>query len=212
MAAPVNQSVYQFSEDSTHTSGDKGTLALGVRQDSTGGLVSASGDYAPFLVDASGRMKVVQPSSFKPPAAPTVITVVKPGIPGAPVADSAWFVDSFPAANQVASATRAAPGAGRHNVITWVAASYAQPTASTTQPRSRDIQLRHISAGSSSTSYLFILAMGLEDVQGVSNALVMTDVALVANENRSLKLTFNSAGGSGTFQAVAMGGYVTSTT
>jgi hypothetical protein len=49
----------QYNEDSPHTSGDTGTMALVVRKDSAGTLVGADGDYAPLQVDASGALRVV---------------------------------------------------------------------------------------------------------------------------------------------------------
>lgn len=46
-------------EDSAHTTGDIGAMALAVRNDTEGSLVSADGDYAPLQVDATGRLRVV---------------------------------------------------------------------------------------------------------------------------------------------------------
>lgn len=46
------------AEDSAHTSGDVGVMSLAVRNDADTSLVSADGDYAPFQVDALGRLKV----------------------------------------------------------------------------------------------------------------------------------------------------------
>jgi hypothetical protein len=49
----------EFAEDSAHASGDYGQMALAVRSDAGGSLVSADGDYSPFSIDASGRLRVV---------------------------------------------------------------------------------------------------------------------------------------------------------
>jgi hypothetical protein len=46
------------AEDSGHTSGDVGVMALGVRQDSGGAIAGADGDYTPFQVDSSGNLRV----------------------------------------------------------------------------------------------------------------------------------------------------------
>lgn len=46
------------AEDAVHASGDVGVMALGVRQDTDATLVSGTGDYTPFTVDALGRLKV----------------------------------------------------------------------------------------------------------------------------------------------------------
>lgn len=47
------------AEDSAHSSGDIGAMALAVRNDTEGSLVSADGDYAPLQVDSSGRLRVI---------------------------------------------------------------------------------------------------------------------------------------------------------
>lgn len=52
-------SASEFVEDTAHTSGDRGVQVLSVRHDDDAtGVVSADGDYAPLLVDATGRLKV----------------------------------------------------------------------------------------------------------------------------------------------------------
>ena len=53
--------VYQrgvYAEDDAHNSGDLGSFALAVRNDTPGSLVSADGDYAPLQVDSSGSLRV----------------------------------------------------------------------------------------------------------------------------------------------------------
>lgn len=47
------------AEDSAHSSGDTGSFALAVRNDTEGTLVDTDGDYAPLQVDASGRLRVI---------------------------------------------------------------------------------------------------------------------------------------------------------
>lgn len=54
----------QYQEDAAHTSGDTGTLALGVRRDTASSLVDADGDYTAPIFDANNRMHVILPSSF----------------------------------------------------------------------------------------------------------------------------------------------------
>jgi hypothetical protein len=44
-------------EDSAHSSGDTGIMALGVRNDTNATLTSADGDYSPMAVDSAGRLK-----------------------------------------------------------------------------------------------------------------------------------------------------------
>jgi len=45
------------AEDAAHSSGDKGVMLLGVRQDSQADF-GADGDYVPFSVDADGKLRV----------------------------------------------------------------------------------------------------------------------------------------------------------
>ena len=47
-----------YLEDSAHVSGDKGIMALAVRNDVEGSLVSADGDYGSLQLDALGRLRV----------------------------------------------------------------------------------------------------------------------------------------------------------
>lgn len=46
------------AEDTAHSTGDKGAMALSVRRDANTSLVDADGDYAPLQVDATGSLKV----------------------------------------------------------------------------------------------------------------------------------------------------------
>lgn len=48
----------QFAEDAAHTSGDSGTAALVVRQDTAAQLAGTDGDYSLLVNDASGRLHV----------------------------------------------------------------------------------------------------------------------------------------------------------
>lgn len=48
----------QYAEDAAHSSGDTGTMALGVRRDANTTLAGTDGDYTPFQVDANGNLKV----------------------------------------------------------------------------------------------------------------------------------------------------------
>lgn len=46
------------TEDAAHSGGDKGVMALAVRQDSAAALAGADGDYSPLQVDANGALRV----------------------------------------------------------------------------------------------------------------------------------------------------------
>jgi hypothetical protein len=47
-----------FAEDSAHASGDLGQQILGVRQDTEAALAGTDGDYIPFSMTATGRLRV----------------------------------------------------------------------------------------------------------------------------------------------------------
>lgn len=47
-----------YAEDSAHVTADKGQFTLAVRNDANTSLVDTDGDYAPFQVNALGRLKV----------------------------------------------------------------------------------------------------------------------------------------------------------
>ena len=46
------------AEDAAHTSGDVGVMALAVRDDAGGSLVSTDGDYSPFSINSSGELRI----------------------------------------------------------------------------------------------------------------------------------------------------------
>jgi hypothetical protein len=58
LAAPT----IQKAEDAAHVSGDRGTVALGVRKDTATSLAGTDGDYTSAIFDANGRLHVVAPS------------------------------------------------------------------------------------------------------------------------------------------------------
>ncbi len=51
------------AEDAAHSSGDKGVMFLAVRKDSAVALAGADGDYIPLIVDANGRLHVLDANS-----------------------------------------------------------------------------------------------------------------------------------------------------
>lgn len=91
----------QYQEDAAHTTGDTGTLALVVRQDTPGSLVSADGDYASLQVDATGRLRVTVDASV--PVAVTQST--SPWVVSGTVA-----VSNFPATQPVSGTVTALQG------------------------------------------------------------------------------------------------------
>jgi hypothetical protein len=53
----------EFAEDAAHTTGDKGTLILAVRNDAHAALAGATGDYIPLTTDALGNLYIVTAGS-----------------------------------------------------------------------------------------------------------------------------------------------------
>jgi hypothetical protein len=49
----------QHNEDDAHSSGDKGTMALGVRRDAATSPVSTDGDYHSLIFDNAGNLKTI---------------------------------------------------------------------------------------------------------------------------------------------------------
>lgn len=58
MAFPTPRASVQFREDSQHVSGDTGTMALAVRNDSGSVLAGTDGDYIPLSTDSTGALRV----------------------------------------------------------------------------------------------------------------------------------------------------------
>lgn len=54
----------EFNEDTAHTTGDAGTMILGVRNDTLASLVDTDGDYAPLQVNASGALYIQEGSAL----------------------------------------------------------------------------------------------------------------------------------------------------
>jgi hypothetical protein len=48
----------QYAEDTAHTTGDTGTMALAVRLDSGAAIAGTDGDYSPLQVDSAGALRV----------------------------------------------------------------------------------------------------------------------------------------------------------
>lgn len=58
-ATASNQTDIIKAEDTAHSSGDKGTMALGVRRDADTSPVDTDGDYHFLVIDALGNLKII---------------------------------------------------------------------------------------------------------------------------------------------------------
>lgn len=63
----------QYDEDSQHTTGDKGTQMLAVRNDTLAALATTDGDYAPLQVNASGALYIQEGSALDVSAATVTV-------------------------------------------------------------------------------------------------------------------------------------------
>jgi len=52
-----------LAEDAAHASGDKGVMALTVRQNTAAALSGTDSDYQPLITDTNGRLHVIEPSA-----------------------------------------------------------------------------------------------------------------------------------------------------
>lgn len=55
-----------YAEDAGHTTGDKGLMHLGVRNDTGSVLSNADQDYIPFTTDSAGQVRVTNGNSWIP--------------------------------------------------------------------------------------------------------------------------------------------------
>lgn len=76
-----------FAEDSVHASGDNGQHILAVRNDSSGSLTSASGDYGSLQLDAAGRMWVNDAPNISSKATAFVAGLLALPLPAASLAN-----------------------------------------------------------------------------------------------------------------------------
>lgn len=63
----------QYDEDTAHQTGDSVTVAGVVRKDSAASLADTDGDYSALIVDANGRLHVIEPSAAGAAASLAVI-------------------------------------------------------------------------------------------------------------------------------------------
>lgn len=101
----IQSIVGTYAEDAAHTSGDRGIMTLGVRNDTTASLVSADSEYTPYALDSTGR------------------SIIKP------FASDASSVNGVGSVNGAASVILlVAPGTGLRNYLTDFTVSNTGPT------------------------------------------------------------------------------------
>lgn len=111
----------QYQEDAAHVSGDTGTMALTVRQDTPAGSTSADGDYQPMKTDSVGRVHV---NVGALPASTNTIEMV-----GDVAADAAAAGNPVLVGLRASTATPAAMSADNDAVYGWADRNGATITA-----------------------------------------------------------------------------------
>lgn len=115
-----------------------------------------------------------------------------------------WSVTHAPAANTVATASKAAGAAGVRHVCTSVSATIAggavAPTATTVT-----LQLRDGATGAGSVVGSWTI--GIEATAGRTVSLVLTGLNIVGSAATAMTLEFSAAGGLNTLESVTLSGY-----
>lgn len=122
------------------------------------------------------------------------------------IPDSGWQQNNNPAANTQATTSQPAGGAGVHHVCTWIAASLtAGSTAPTVPATPVNVRLRDGASGAGTVIWLCGLA--IPATAGESDKILLSGLEIVGSANTAMTLEFSAAGGAGTFEIVAFGGY-----
>lgn len=114
-----------------------------------------------------------------------------------------WSITAQPAANTVASATRAAGGAGVRHVLRTINATIGfnpAPAAAVVSVYVRD-------GASGVGTILWIDQANVEAVAGRAARVVATGLNLVGSANTAMTVEFSAAGGASTFETITATGY-----
>lgn len=119
-------------------------------------------------------------------------------------ADS-WSAHHVPDANTAATATQAAPGVSKRNVITWLTVVFA---AGSSAPAAVNTSVSAIDGGTGGTTYLWRATISLPATAGATNGIALEDLWLPGSTNTATTLEFLAAGGANTYESVSFGGVV----
>lgn len=114
-----------------------------------------------------------------------------------------WTVRHTPATNTLATATKAAGGAGVYHVCSSIAftlSSEGAPTPDTLNCYVRD-------GATTAGDILWSATISLPAVAGTSDRIALSNLHIAGSENTAMTIEFDAAGGANTFEAVAMTGY-----
>lgn len=110
-----------------------------------------------------------------------------------------WSINHIPATNLQATITRAANALGRH-IITSITATLSGASAAGAV---KSIFLRDGVSGAGP----IIWSATVLNLAGDSKAISLTNLNIQGSKNTAMTLEFNAAGGTGTFESVALTGY-----
>jgi hypothetical protein len=119
--------------------------------------------------------------------------------------ESDWVAIHAPVANTQATATKAAAGLGKRNVVTGLTIVLA---AGATAPTAVNVTVNLIDGASAGTAYLWRATMSLPATAGAMNGIVREPIWIKGSPNTAMTLEFSAAGGANTIESVSMEGTV----
>lgn len=131
----------------------------------------------------------------------TVVIAQLPGVGGTPDPGSLWSVTHAPGVNTLATATKAAPGAGKALVITSATFSL---VAGTVAPLAT-VVTGLITGATSGTVYSVFLA--IPNTAGATT-VISSPITIQGADNEALTVRFSGTAGANTQESVHMNGYV----
>ena len=114
-----------------------------------------------------------------------------------------WSAHHVPAANTVATITRAAQAAGIRNVCTWITVKL---VAGATAPTAVNTSVSLIDGATGGTTYLWRATISLPATAGADNGIALSNLWIPGTAATGLTLEFLAAGGANTIESVSMGG------
>lgn len=117
-----------------------------------------------------------------------------------------WEATHVPAANTVATVSKAAAGAGVRNVCTGFTVAIASGAVA---PTATQLTVALIDGAAGGATYIWRAVIALPAVAGATTAYVRSHCWLPGSANTAMTLEFSGAGGANTYQSVSMDGTTT---
>lgn len=116
-----------------------------------------------------------------------------------------WGITNVPATATKATISKAAGGAGVRHVASALTVTFAVGSSLNTAAAPLTVSL--IDGASGGTTYLWQSIINLIVLIGQTYTITLSDLALVGSANTAMTLEFSAAGGTNTYQSVALAGY-----